>query len=303
MKKIKGIMIASFFMLCFINNAAVGQSILADSILKDTLPVYDSYLQSASINNARPFPSARVNSANIRLYAIIWRDIDLADTANNMLAIPGNSLMGAIIKGLQDGKLTPYEKDDFKRKLTAKQGELRFADSVLIPVFDKDGNQISSRMALNDFDPEKVTRFRIKEEIYFDKQRGRVDTRIFGLAPLMHISTSAELADNVAYTPAFWLYFPQLRYELVKQNVTDPDKEIFDFTMDDVFMQHKFYAYLVRESSPGGQQSGQLDRDSPEALQIEKKIASLKKHIWQNPKGINENNLINETNNKKEEKQ
>jgi ribosomal protein S15P/S13E len=231
----------------------------------------------------------------------VWRDIDLADTANSILTIPGKSLMEDIMKAIKAGKLTPYERDDFKKKLTAKEGELRFADSVVIPVFDKDGNQISSRMALNDFNPDKVRRFRIKEDVFFDRQRGRVDTRIVAMAPLMSISASTDLPANLAYVPAFWLYFPQLRYTLVQEDISNPDKNIFDFTMDDVFMQHKFSAYLVRQSSPGGIQSGQLEPGSAEAVMLEQKIAELKKHIWQNPKGINEKNLV-KIENKKEDK-
>jgi hypothetical protein len=96
--------------------------------------------------------------------------------------------MEAIMKGLTKGKLTPYEKDDFKKKLTAKQGSMRFTDSVLVPKFDKDGNQISSKMVLNDFNPDRITRFRIEEDVYFDRQRGKVDTRIVGLAPMMNIT-------------------------------------------------------------------------------------------------------------------
>jgi len=72
--------------------------------------------------------------------------------------------------------------------------------------------------------------------------------------------------------------------------------------MDDVFMQHKFSAYLVKEFSPGGTQTDQLDPGSPEAIKLEQKIAELKKHIWQNPKGINDKNLIQQSN-KKEDKQ
>jgi hypothetical protein len=157
-------------------------------------------------------------------------------------------------------------------------------------------------MALNEFNPEKVTRYRIKEEVYFDKQRGRVDTRIIALAPMMHVNTSAEIADNLSFTPAFWIYFPQLRYELVKQDVSDPDKEVFDVTMDDIFMQHHFSAYLVKEASPSGSQTGQLEKGSPEAAMIEKKIADLKKHIWQNPKGVNNKNLQSQVAKSKEDK-
>jgi gliding motility associated protien GldN len=300
MKQIKIAITSAMFLVLAGSTVTRAQATLPDSTLRDTLPAYDNFLKATDLATARPFPSARINTANIRLYAITWRDIDLTDSANAMLVIPGNSLMQAIMKSIMAGKLTPYEKDDFKKKLTAKQGELRFADSVLIPVFDKDGNQVSSRMALNEFNPEKVSMYRVKEEVFFDKQRGKVDTRIIGLAPMMQISTSANLAANLSYTPAFWLYFPQLRYMLVQQDVTDPDKQLFDVTMDDVFMQHRFTAYLVMEASPGGLRTGLMEKGSPEALKIEKKLEELKKHIWQSPKGINDNNLVNQATLKKE---
>jgi gliding motility associated protien GldN len=275
---------------------------LSDSAVTDTLPSFDSYLQKADLSQARPFPYPKTNPANIRMYARIWRVIDLADSSNAILSIPGHSLMEAIMKGLMKGKLTPYEKDDFKKKLTAKQGSMRFTDSVLVPKFDKDGNQISSKMVLNDFNPDRITRFRIEEDVYFDRQRGKVDTRIIGLAPMMNITGSADLPANMSSAPAFWLYFPQLRFALVQEDVSEPDKGIFDVTLDDVFMQQKFSAYLIRQFSPGNAESGQLDPGSPEALKLQQKIADLKKNIWKNPRGINDKNLVNQTQNNKEEK-
>lgn len=278
------------------------QAVIPDSAVTDTLPSFDSYLKQADLSQARPFPYPKTNPANIRMYARIWRVIDLADSSNAILAIPGHSLMEAIMKGLAKGKLTPYEKDDFKKKLTARQGSMRFTDSVLVPKFDKDGNQISSKMVLNDFNPDRITRFRIEEDVYFDRQRGKVDTRIVGLAPMMNISGSADLPANMSSAPAFWLYFPQLRFALVQEDVSEPDKGIFDVTLDDVFMQQKFSAYLIRQFSPGNAESGQLDPGSPEALKLQQKIADLKKNIWKNPRGINDKNLINQTQNNKEEK-
>jgi len=275
---------------------------VSDSTLTDTLPAYDVNLQPVNPGQARPFPYPKIRSENIRLYARVWRINDLTDTANAILTIPGHSLMETIMKGLEQGKLTPYERDDFKKKISVKQGEARFADSVLVQKFDKDGNEVSSKMMLNEFNPDNIKKFRIEEDVFFDKQRGRVDTRIIAIAPMMNISTSANLPDNMSSAPAFWLYFPQLRYALIKEDLSDPDKNVFDITMDDVFMQHKFSAYLVKEFTPGGTQTDQLDPGSPEAIKLEQKIVELKKHIWQNPKGINDKNLIQQSN-KKEDKQ
>ncbi|WP_259067148.1 gliding motility protein GldN [Mucilaginibacter sp. X4EP1] len=282
--------------------ASFAQLASTDTLLTDTLPAYDTNLQAADRSGIRPFPYPKISQANIRLYARVWRVIDLDDTANAILTIPGRSLMETIMNNVRTGKLTSYEKDDFKVKLTAKQSEMRFADSVLVPKFDKDGNQMSSKMVLNEFNPDKIRKFRIEEEVFFDKQRGKMDTRIIALAPLLNLSTSADLPANFASAPAFWLYFPQLRYALIKEDLSDPDKNLFDVTMDDVFMQHKFKAYLVKEFSPGGTQTEQLDPGSPEALKLEEKLASLGKNIWKNPKGINDEKPAQEPEKKKEDK-
>src|SRR5690606_27871466 len=91
-------------------------------------------------------------------------------------------------------------------------------------------------------------------------------------------------------TPAFWLYFPQLRYTLVKVDVSDPDRGLYDMSMDDLFVQRKFESKIIRESSPGGQQTQLALMDSTNVqnqVEIEDKIENYKKKIWTYPKGIN----------------
>src|SRR5690606_17063813 len=142
-----------------------------------------------------------------------------------------------------------------------------------------------AQMTLNEFNPERVTKFRIKEDIFFDKQRGRLETRIIGVAPLMDISSSAELAESVGSTPAFWLYFPQLRYTLVKVDVSDPDSGIYDISMDDLFVQRKFASTIIRESSPSAMRQEALYAENElqqlqEAQNIEDKLETYKERLW-----------------------
>src|SRR5690606_36449088 len=151
---------------------------------------------------------------------------------------------------------------------------------------------------LNEFNPERVTKFRVKEDIFFDKQRGRLETRIIGVAPLMDISSSAELAESVGSTPALWLYFPQLRYTLVKVDVSDPARGFYDMSMDDLFVQRKFASTIVRESSPSAmRQEAQYAENAlqqlQEAQQIEDKLETYKEKLWSAPKGINQEELEN----------
>ncbi|WP_333866551.1 type IX secretion system ring protein PorN/GldN [Sphingobacterium sp.] len=270
-----------------ISTAPVAQG----EVLQDTIPLTDGFYQANNMEDAVPFAYPEVNKKNIRFYKRVWRDIDLKDEKNNILAIPGNSLIEVVMKAIEKGKLSLYSPDDdsFKGRLSAQEGMARFADSVLVPIFDGEGNQIDSKMALNEFDPARVTKFRIKEDIFFDKQRSRLETRIIGVAPLMNITTSAELAESVGATPAFWLYFPQLRYSLIQVDISDPDKGLYDMTMDDFFVQNKFASTIVRESSPGMLQNLKETENGGQQLdgkKVEEKLDAYKKKLWSNPKGV-----------------
>lgn len=275
-------------------------------VLMDTIPETDGFYQANNLEDAVPFAYPKVNMKNIRFYKRVWRDIDLTNEDNFIYAIPGASLMEAIMDAINEGKLTPYspEDDSFQTKLSANEGVARFADSVLVPIFDDEGNQIDAQMTLNEFNPESVTKFRIKEDIFFDKQRGRLETRIIGVAPLMDISSSAELAESVGATPAFWLYFPQLRYALVKVDVSDPDRGLYDMSMDDLFVQRKFASTIVRESSPSAmrqQREAQYaenaediyQQQTQDAQEIEDKLEAYKAKLWSAPKGVNKEELEN----------
>lgn len=267
-------------------NAAVSQD-----IIQDTIPTSDGFYQANNMEDAVPFAYPEVNKKNIRFYKRVWRDIDLKDEKNAILAVPGNSLIEVVMKAIEKGRLSLYSPDDdsFKGRLSAQEGMARFADSVLVPIFDGEGNQIDSKMALNEFDPSRVTKFRVKEDIFFDKQRSRLETRIIGVAPLMNITTSAELAESVGATPAFWLYFPQLRYSLVQVDISDPDKGLYEMSMDDFFVQNKFASTIVRESSPGMLQNLKETESGGQQLdgkKVEEKLDEYKKKLWSNPKGI-----------------
>ncbi|QNL52065.1 gliding motility protein GldN [Olivibacter sp. SDN3] len=282
------------------SHQVIADDLVADTaggeILQDTIPETDGYYQLDNLKDAVPFAYPKVNPKNIRFYKRIWRDVDLKEEENYIFATPGASLIEAIMAGIKAGKLTPYnpEDDGFKTRLTAKEGEARFTDSVLVPIFDDEGNQIDAQMALNEFNPEKVTKFRIKEDMFFDKQRGKLETRIIGVAPLMEINSSEELAESVGATPAFWLYFPQLRYTLVQIDVSDPDRELYDMSMDDLFVQRKFTSRIVRESSPGGvgQYANAEEEQELDGKEVEDKINQYQERLWRNPKGVKSEELV-----------
>lgn len=249
----------------------------------DTMKVVDGFYNYSILGNATPFNYPQINPNNIRFYKRIWRDIDLKDPENQILAIPGNTLIEAVLEGVKSGKLTAYDPvdDSFKFKMAPDQAFARLQDSVLVPVFDDQGNQISEQWKLNDFNPERITKIRIKEDIFFDKQRSKIETRIIGIAPMMGVQTADV---SIGEAPMFWLYFPQCRTVLVKKDVSNPDKNLFDMSMDDIFLQRKFSSKIIRESNTTGQRIVDYTLDSSEqekeAKRIENGIEEYKKKVW-----------------------
>lgn len=250
----------------------------------------DGYFNTTAFENATPFNYPNVDKNNVRLYKRIWRDIDLADPRNQSFAMPGSSLIEIILNGVKSGSLTAYDPiptaenpsgDGFKTKMTYDQLMNKLADSVLVPKFDAQGNQTSSQMVRNDFDPSKITKFRIKEDIFYDKQRAKTETRIVGVAPLMNLESNGQSYGTASIC---WLYFPQLRSSLAKVDVSDPDRNMLDMSMDDLFVQRKFAGMIVKESNALGQVIKDYTHDENkerEAMLAEQKIQAYKNKIWQ----------------------
>ncbi len=249
----------------------------------------DGFYKRNLREDAKPYKYPDININNVKFYKRIWRDIDIDDTANSMLGTPGASLMDMIVEGIKSGEITAFDAtstvenptgDGFTEPLTPAKAMGKLADSVLVPIFDDMGNQIASEMMLNDFDPQAIRMFRVKEDIFFDKQRSRVETRIIGIAPLIHIDAAGELLSE---QPAFWLYFPECRELFVTRMVINDNGEDQNISFDDVFVQHKFKSTIVKESNPEElsikdyvEGEGQLK----EAERIERQINEYKESIW-----------------------
>ncbi len=219
------------------------QLAVKDSLPADSLPPMDGYYKNEMYTNAKAFNYPAVNSRDVKFYKRVWRDIDVKDPKNSLLNTPGSTLAEMVLEGLRTGKLTAYEpsatNDDstFAKRLNVKAALARFQDSAMVDKFDSNGNKVSSQMVLNPFNPENITKFRTKEDIYFDKKRSMVVTRIIGIAPLKAIQAAGS---TVGEAPVFWLYFPQCRDYFATKDISDPDRNLYDTTLDDIFVQRKY---------------------------------------------------------------
>jgi len=253
----------------------------------------DGYFKSVVMTKARPFPILEPDPKNIKFYHRYWRDIDLKDPKNQKFNTPGSTLIDALLQGMKDGKITPYDPtggtpanptgDAFTVPLTYNQLMGKLRDTATVDKFDpQTGAKIGSERKVNDFNSSKIVGYRIKEDVYLDKRRERVETRIIGIAPLIRLTLSN--GDTVGTQPVCWLKYKQCRLVFATMDLSDPDKNLYDVSMDDMFLQRQFNAKIIEESNPLGRRikdyiTDPVEQDK-EAARIEKKLADYKNNLW-----------------------
>ncbi len=244
-----------------------------------------------SLEKARPYPLPEPNVKEIKFYHRYWRDIDLSNPQNKVMAQPGATLIEATLAALKKGVITAYDPtpgtpenptgDAFTLPINYALVMSQLSDSATVDQFDKDGNKIGSIQKANNFTPDKISGYRIKEDVYFDKTRSRVMTRIIGIAPLLKLSLSN--GDSLGVQPLCWFNFNQFRKVLVTMAVDTANKKAA-MSMDDIFLQRRFASRIVEESNPLGvriKDYASLPADQEkEARRIEQKLTAYKGSMW-----------------------
>ncbi|MEO6522308.1 MAG: gliding motility protein GldN [Mucilaginibacter sp.] len=243
-----------------------------------------------SFTNARPLPLDEFTPNNIRFYHRYWRDIDLQDTKNKRFATYHSDLIYALLKAIKAKEIKAYNPaasapnnpngDAFTIPIPYEELMSGLSDTSVVNVLDKDGNITGTKTVPNPFTPEKISGYRIKEDVFYDKTRSRYITRIIGIAPLIKLTLTN--GDLIGIQPLCWLRFKDCRKILVTIDI-DPTKKIGE-SMDDVFLQRRFYGKIVQESNPDGKRIKDYKPEPPdqeiEAKRIEQKVITYKKGTW-----------------------
>jgi gliding motility associated protien GldN len=216
----------------------------------------DGYYKKDNIINARVTPYANLRESDVMFSKRVWREIDVRDKVNSFFASPKSNLVTILTDAIKAEELTAYDAsfrkddvngDEFSTVLSAKDAMAKFADSVFVPTFDQDGNQIGGSMKAGEFSADSIVKFRIKEDWIFDKQRSMFEPRIIGIAPMVKVSKAGQAFEE---QPAFWIYFPEARNILVTKAAVNRTNDMAGLSYDDIFMKRIFSSYIVKESNP-----------------------------------------------------
>jgi len=212
----------------------------------------------------RAVPYVHLREADVQWHRRVWRTIDLRQRMNLPLYYPleptnGMRSLWDVIRNavFNDATVTAYDPgpllqdDEFQRPMTTAELDrlLNPVDSLWTPSLDDPDRQ--ELVVLPDpLQSKDIGMYRLKEDWIFDKQRGTMEVRIIGIAPLKEVR--GEDDELRGYAPVFWLYFPELRYVLANATAFNPGNEAEHRSLDALFAKRLFASTVTEVSNVHG---------------------------------------------------
>ena len=189
----------------------------------------------------------------------IWREIDIREKMNLPFRYSadednGNQrFISILFKAIQDGPdnggVTVFDAvdDRFTTPLTGSQVATKISGgSVDVPIYDSLGNVTGTRSVTAEVNLDSFYKFRVKEEVIFDKESSRLFWRILGIAPVKNIITSQGV--NLGETELFWVYYPDMRPIFAKYEVYNGKNFGARMSWEELFESRMFYGRIIKST-------------------------------------------------------
>ncbi len=253
--------------------------------------VLDGVYTKSKNNESRDFiPYVQLREADIMWAKRVWRIVDMKEKMNQVFYYPINpdqgrkNFMTVILEGIQEtGNITAYDpsNDMFEEPMTVEQlYKEHMSRTQVIQVWDEETMSMKQEEVQDTISARDITRFKIKEEVFFDKQRSVLETRILGICPLVEVYKEGEF---LGYQELFWIYFPEARTVFAKSEVYNRQNDVHRLTYDDIFWKRMFSSTITKETNVYNRSLQQylspLDAVL-EAERIEEQIFNFEHDLW-----------------------
>jgi len=214
---------------------------------------------SGATTMRRPAVLPFVREADVMWSKRVWRTLDMREKMNHPYYYPETphnglmSLFDLVRSGVLGGCVTAFDNpaidDEFRVKMSA-EAVADLLNSVEMYEVEDPNNPGTYRMdtVRTTIQTSEIMAWWVKEDWFFDKQRSVMDVRIIGLCPLQ-AKTDPQTGEVMGYKPLFWIYYPQLRPLLVKQEAFLGQNFFPLLSFDDLLLKRFFSSYVHKESN------------------------------------------------------
>ena len=226
----------------------------------------------------------------------IWREIDASEKVNLPFRYSaeednGNQrFISIVMKAIQDSEVTVFDAidDRFTTPMTISNVSRKISGGIeMVDIFDSLGVSIGKKEVVREVNLDSFYKFRIKEEVIFDKESSRLFWRILGIAPLKRVITSAGV--DLGESELFWVYYPDLRPILAKYDVYNGKNFGARMSWEDLFESRMFSGRIIKSTIdnpfdlPIKDQKGFIENGVFQLLEgerIKEKVFSYEQDLW-----------------------
>ncbi|MDP4281096.1 MAG: gliding motility protein GldN, partial [Bacteroidota bacterium] len=184
-----------------------------------------------------------------------------------------------------EGTITAYSptSDQFLYNITYKELMDKLQTPQKVTLKRPDTDEEYDTVITKPFYASDVKQLRIKEDWVFDRQRSVLEVRILGICPVK--DNYGENGEYRGPEPLFWVYFPEIRPVLAKNEMFNmKNGSAARLSYDDVFMKRMFNSYIYKEENVYDRQINEYATGVDALLEAERAKYSLhefEQNLWE----------------------
>ena len=279
--------------------AAVVEPPLPDSlpikrVLKSLRP--DEAVETTMLKDRTPLPYENLRADDAMYRHKVWREIDTREKMNLPFRYSADENNGnqrfisILFQAIQDSVVTVFSNIDDRFTTPMTRGDVAKAiggEPIPIKQYDSLGNEIGIVMKTREINLDSIYKFRIKEEVIFDKESSRLFWRILGIAPVMNVINSQGI--NLGESEVFWVYYPDMRPVFSKYEVYNGKNYGARMSWEDLFESRMFYGRIIKSTIDNPYDRliknypGLIDKGILQLLEgenIKEKIFNYEQDLW-----------------------
>ncbi|MEQ1552531.1 MAG: gliding motility protein GldN [Ferruginibacter sp.] len=232
-------------------------------VVNDSLPIpkvrkslrRDAAVDDDAIRDRTPLPYENLRADDAVYRHKVWREIDTREKLNLPFRYSADQDNGnqrfimILLKAIQDSVVTVFNSIDDRFTTPMTKSEVAgvvAGDEVTFNKYNEKGEVVGTETKRNEVSWDSIYKFRIKEEVVFDKESSRLFFRILGIAPVKRITTAQGI--DVGETELFWVYYPDMRETFAKYEVYNGKNYGARMSWEELFESRMFYGRIIKST-------------------------------------------------------
>ncbi len=238
-------------------------AMVAAPAMVDTLPIKkiakslrpDEAVETTVLRDRTPLAYEHLRADDAVYRQKIWREIDGREKINLPFRYAADENNGnqrfisILLQAIQDSAVTVFSNidDRFTTPMTVSEvAKIIAGDEIDVPQYNENGELTGTKKMRNEINLDSIYKFRLKEEVIFDKESSRLFWRILGIAPLKRVITPQGI--DLGETELFWVYYPDMRATFAKYEVYNGKNYGARMSWEELFESRMFYGRIIKSS-------------------------------------------------------